>query len=63
MIRAAHGAGDVLEAKPLPRIYDTSGRGVYLRHGQYTPQIVTVKQARAARAKRKAQRDARRRNR
>jgi hypothetical protein len=36
---------------------------VYLRHGKPTPQVISEKQARAARAKRKAQRDARRRNR
>jgi hypothetical protein len=63
MIRATHGTGEVLDGEPLPAIYDSTGRGRYLRHGAATPQIVTAAQRAAARAKRKAQRQARKRSR
>jgi hypothetical protein len=56
-------ASELLVLGKPPAMYDAEGRTLHARHGQPTPQIVTAKQARAARAKRKAQRDARRRNR
>lgn len=65
MIRAAHGEATAVEGKPLPTLYDLTGRGRYMRHG--TSSTVTApgtaaKQA-SGRKKSKASRAARKRNR
>jgi hypothetical protein len=49
VIRAAHGAGEVVDGQPLPAIYDS-----YLRHSAPTPHVVSREQRAAATKTRKA---------
>jgi hypothetical protein len=62
MIRAnAQGEAEIICG--LAAIYDAHGRVFHLKHSDPTPQIITADQRRAAKAKRKAQRAARKRSR
>ena len=57
---ASHEA--IVVGKP-PAFYDATGRTLHARHGTPTPHVETAAQSSARRSKRKAQRNARKRNR